>query len=312
MDFALIIALLPGVLASALRFATPIAIGAYSGVLCERAAVINIAIEGMMLVAAMVGDLVMLYTGNIWLGVIGGMLASGLLAILHGVLCINFKTDQIISGTVINIFAIGITGFAYRRFLATPSLARPVPSTLQPIHIPFLAQIPILGDVLFQNRPIVYVMLILTFVLQYVLFKTPWGLRTRAVGEHPLAADTLGIDVYKVRHINVFLGGLVAGLGGVWFSLEQVGHFDMLMTNGKGFIGLAAMIFGKWTPIGSFIAALIFGLPEAIQITMNFYFPNVPYQFLSMIPYVLTMIVLAGVVGQAIPPAADGQPYDKQ
>ncbi len=312
MDFGLIISLLPGVLASALRFATPIAIGAYSGVLCERAAVINIAIEGMMLVAAMVGDLVMLYTGNIWLGVIGGMLASGLLAILHGVLCINFKTDQIISGTVINIFAIGITGFAYRRFLATPSLARPVPSTLQPIHIPFLAQIPILGDVLFQNRPIVYVMLILTFVLQYVLFKTPWGLRTRAVGEHPLAADTLGIDVYKVRHINVFLGGLVAGLGGVWFSLEQVGHFDMLMTNGKGFIGLAAMIFGKWTPIGSFIAALIFGLPEAVQITMNFYFPHVPYQFLSMIPYVLTMIVLAGVVGKAIPPAADGQPYDKQ
>jgi len=312
MDVGLIVALLPGILASALRFATPIAIGAYSGVLCERAAVINIAIEGMMLTAAMVGDLVMLYTGNIWLGVIAGMISSGLLALLHGVLCINFKADQIISGTVINIFAVGITGFAYRRFLATPTISRPTPGTLQPIHIPLLSQIPILGDVLFQNRPIVYIMLILTFVLQYVIFHTPWGLRTRAVGEHPLAADTLGIDVYKVRHINVFIGGLVAGLGGVWFSLEQVGHFDMLMTNGKGFIGLAAMIFGKWTPIGSFIAALIFGLPEAIQINMAFYFPDVPYQFLSMVPYLLTMIVLAGVVGKAIPPAADGQPYDKQ
>jgi len=312
MDWSLIIALLPGVLASALRFATPIAIGAYSGVLCERAAVINIAIEGMMLTAAMVGDLVMLYTGNIWLGVFAGVLSSGLLAILHGVLCINFKTDQIISGTVINIFAVGITGFVYRRFLATPTVVRPTPSTLQPIHIPILANIPILGDVLFQNRPIVYAMLILTVALEYVIFRTPWGLRTRAVGEHPLAADTLGIDVYKVRHINVFLGGLVAGLGGVWFSLEQVGHFDMLMTNGKGFIGLAAMIFGKWTPIGSFIAALIFGLPEAIQIKMSFYFPNVPYQFLSMIPYILTMIVLGGIVGKAIPPAADGQPYEKQ
>lgn len=312
MDFGLILALLPGVLASALRFATPIAIGAYSGVLCERAAVINIAIEGMMLTAAMVGDFAMLYTGNIWLGVVAGVLASGLLALLHGVLCINFKTDQIISGTVINIGAVGITGFAYKRFLATPTLARPTVGTLQPIHIPGLAQIPILGDVLFQNRPIVYLMLILTVLLQYVIFRTPWGLRTRAVGEHPLAADTLGIDVYKVRHINVFLGGLVAGLGGVWFSLEQVGHFDMLMTNGKGFIGLAAMIFGKWTPIGSFIAALIFGLPEAIQIKLSFYFPNLPYQFLSMLPYIFTMIVLAGIVGKAIPPAADGQPYEKQ
>ena len=311
MDFATFMKLLPGILGASLRIATPIALAAYSGVLCERAAVINIAIEGMMLTAAMAGDLVMLYTGQIWLGVAAGVIAGGLMGLVHAFFSVSLKTDQIISGTALNIFAIGLTGFVYRRFLATPTLTRPNPSTLQPINIPILDKIPIIG-VFFQNRPIVYTMLILTVVIHYLIFYTPWGLRTRAVGEHPKAADTLGIDVYKMRYINVILGGMVAGLGGVWFSLEQVGHFDMLMTNGKGFIGLAAMIFGKWTPFGSLLAALVFGLPEAIQINLSSYFPNVPYQFLSMSPYILTMIVLTGVVGKAIPPAADGQPYEKE
>ncbi len=310
MDFATFMKLLPGILGASLRIATPIALAAYSGVLCERAAVINIAIEGMMLTAAMTGDLIMLYTGQIWLGVVAGVLAGGLMGLVHAFFSVSLKTDQIISGTALNIFAIGLTGFVYRRFLATPTLSRPNPSTLQPIDIPILDKIPIVG-VFFQNRPIVYTMLILTVVIHYLIFYTPWGLRTRAVGEHPKAADTLGIDVYKMRYINVILGGMVAGLGGVWFSLEQVGHFDMLMTNGKGFIGLAAMIFGKWTPIGSLLAALVFGLPEAIQINLSSYFPNIPYQFLSMSPYILTIIVLTGVVGKAIPPAADGQPYEK-
>jgi len=311
MTFAEFLRLLPGILASALRISTPIALAAYSGVLCERAAVVNIAIEGMMLMAAMVGDLVMLYTGSVLAGVIVGVLSAGLLALLHAALSITFKTDQIISGTAINIFAIGVTGFVYKRFLATPTLTRPSPSTLQPIDIPLLKDIPVLGDMLFQSRPIVYLMLILTVVIYYALFYTPWGLRVRAVGEHPEAADTMGINVFKTRYVSVFLGGLVAGLGGVWFSLEQVGHFDMLMTNGKGFIGLAAMIFGKWNPIGALGAALIFGLPEAVQINLAMSLPNIPYQFLSMIPYILTIIVLTGVVGRAIPPAADGIPYEK-
>jgi len=309
-DFATFMKLLPGILGAALRIATPIALAAYSGVLCERAAVINIAIEGMMLTSAMMGDLVMLYTGHIWLGVVAGILAGGLMGLVHAFFSVSLKTDQIISGTALNIFAIGLTGFVYRRFLATPSLTRPNPSTLQPINIPFLDKLPVIG-VFFQNRPIVYTMLVLTVLIHYLIFYTPWGLRTRAVGEHPKAADTLGIDVYKVRYINVILGGMVAGLGGLWFSLEQVGHFDMLMTNGKGFIGLAAMIFGKWTPFGSLLAALVFGLPEAIQINLSSYFPNIPYQFLSMSPYILTIIVLTGVVGKAVPPAADGQPYEK-
>ncbi len=311
MDWSTLLSLAPSILASALRTATPIALAAYSGVLAERAGVVNIAIEGMMLMAAMVGDLAMLYTGSIWVGIFAGLLAAGVLALLHGALSITFKTDQIISGTAINIFAMGVTGFAYKRFLATPELSRPSPSTLQPIEIPLLKDIPVLGDVLFRNRPIVYAMLILTFVIWYALFKTPWGLRVRAVGEHPKAADTMGINVYRTRYISVFLSGLLAGLAGLWFSLEQVGHFDMLMTNGKGFIGLAAMIFGKWNPLGALAAALIFGLPEAVQINLAMSMPNVPYQFMSMIPYILTIIVLTGVVGRAVSPAADGTPYNK-
>ena len=311
MDFAQILSFAPGILASALRIATPIALAAYSGLLCERAGVVNIAIEGLMLMAAMAGDLTMLYTGSVWAGVIVGVASAGVLALIHAVLSITFKTDQIISGTAINILAIGVTGFVYRRWLATPTIQRPSPSTLQPINIPLLRDIPLVGKMLFENRPIVYLTLILTAVIFYVLFYTPWGLRVRAVGEHPKAADTVGIHVYRVRYISVLLGGLVAGLGGVWFSLEQVGHFDMLMTNGKGFIGLAAMIFGKWNPLGALGAALIFGLPEAIQINLGLYFPNIPYQFLSMLPYVLTIIILTGVVGRAVAPAADGQPYEK-
>jgi ABC-type uncharacterized transport system permease subunit len=311
MDLSTLLALAPGILAAALRLATPIALAAYAGVLSERSGVVNIAIEGMMLMAAMVGDLVMLYTGNIWAGVVAGVLSAGMLALLHGVLSIKFATDQIISGTAINILAGGITGFAYLRFLATPDRARPLPSTLQPVEIPLLKDIPVVGDIFFQNRPIVYLMLILTFVIWYALFRTPWGLRVRAVGEHPRAADTMGINVFRVRYISVFLSGLVAGLGGVWFSLEQVGHFDMQMIGGKGFIGLAAMIFGRWNPIGALGAALLFGLPEALQINLAMSLPNIPYQFMSMIPYILTIIVLTGVVGRAVAPAADGQPYEK-
>jgi general nucleoside transport system permease protein len=311
MDLSSFVALLPGILAAALRIATPIALAAYAGILSERSGVVNIGIEGMMLMAAMVGDLVMLYTGNIWAGVVAGVLSAGLLGLLHGLLSIKFMADQIISGTAINILALGITGFGYLRFLATPALSRPSPSTLQPVEIPLLKSIPVLGDVFFANRPIVYTMLILTFVIWWALFKTPWGLRVRAVGEHPKAADTMGINVYKVRYISVFLSGLVAGLGGVWFSLEQVGHFDMNITGGKGFIGLAAMIFGRWNPIGALGAALLFGLPEALQINLAMFFPNLRYEFMSMIPYILTIIVLTGVVGRAVAPAADGVPYEK-
>jgi general nucleoside transport system permease protein len=313
-----------GTLAQTLRVATPIAFAAFCGVLCERAGVVDIGIEGKMLMAAMVGYAVNLFAfqalkdsmgveaaGNLsrWLAVLFGILSALLLSALHAVVSIQFKTNQIISGTVINILAIGVTGFCYRQFLAEN--LPPGPGTFPIAPIPLLSQIPIIGPILFQQKPLTYLMLILVFAIQYVLFFTPWGLRTRAVGEHPRAADTLGINVYKTRYINVLVGGLIAGLGGVWFTLEAVDVFNPLMTNGLGFIGLAAMIFGKWSPFGALIGALIFGMGNSITSTISIFRPDIPSQIPQMLPYILTIIVLTGVVGRATPPAADGEPYEK-
>lgn len=245
------------------------------------------------------------------LGLIGAVASSGLLALLHAVVSIRFRADQIISGTVINILAIGLTGYLYREFLAEDIPTGP--GTFPPFDIPLLAQIPVLGAILFTGqKPIVYLMLALTLIIHFILFHTVWGLRTRAVGENPRAADTLGIDVLRVRYINVVAGGLVAGLGGAWFTIESVDVFNPLMTNGVGFIGLAAMIFGNWAPLGSLFGALIFGLGSSVQTTISIFRPDIPSQFPQMLPYLLTIIVLAGVIGRATPPAADGQPYEKQ
>ena len=295
--------------------------------MCERAAVINIGIEGMMLMGAMVGYGVNVYAftwlkstgtdpvtaGEIsrWLSLGLAVVSSGLLALLHAVVSIHFKTDQIISGTVINILSVGLTGYFYRQYLAQN--IPPGPGTFPPFDIPLLSQIPVLGAVFFQGqKPIVYFMLVITFVIHYVLFYTPWGLRTRAVGENPRAADTLGIDVYRVRYINVLIGGVFAGLGGAWFTLEAVDVFNPQMTNGLGFIGLAAMIFGNWTAFGALAGSLIFGLGNTITTTVSIFRPDIPSQIPQMLPYLLTIFVLAGFVGRAVPPAADGQPYDKQ
>lgn len=310
-----------------LRYAAPIALAAYCGLLCERAAVINIGIEGMMLTAAMTAYGVNVYTftalkaggmdptiaGDLsrWFALALAVASSGLMALLHAVVSIRFKADQIISGTVINILALGITGYLYRQYLAQD--IPPGPGTFPPFDIPLLSQVPILGAVLFQGqKPIVYFMLVITLVIHYVLFNTPWGLRTRAVGENPRAADTLGIDVFRVRYINVLLGGLLAGFGGAWFTLEAVDVFNPQMTNGLGFIGLAAMIFGNWTPFGALIGALIFGIGNSVTTTISIFRPDIPSQLPQMLPYLLTIFVLAGFVGRATPPAADGQPYEKQ
>jgi general nucleoside transport system permease protein len=237
--------------------------------------------------------------------------SSVLMALLHGVVSIRFKTDQIISGTVINILAVGITGYFYRQYLAQN--IPPGPGTFQPFDIPLLAQIPVVCAIIFQGqKPIVYFMMVVTLLIHYVLFFTPWGLRTRAVGENPRAADTLGIDVLRVRYINVLLGGALAGFAGAWFTLEAVDVFNPQMTNGLGFIGLAAMIFGNWSPFGALAGALIFGLGNTITTTISIFRPDIPSQIPQMLPYVLTILVLTGFVGRAIPPAADGQPYEKQ
>jgi ABC-type uncharacterized transport system permease subunit len=312
-------------LAQMFRVATPIAFAAFCGVMCERAGVVDIGIEGKMLMGAMVGYAVNLFAfqalkdsmgieaaGNLsrWLAVLAGVLSAMLLAALHAVVSIEFKANQIISGTVINILALGVTGYFYRQFLAEN--LPPGPGTFPIVNIPLLDKIPFLGPILFQQKPLTYIMFILVFAIQYVLFFTPWGLRTRAVGEHPRAADTLGINVFRTRYINVLVGGAIAGLAGVWFTLEAVDVFNPGMTNGLGFIGLAAMIFGKWSPFGALLGALIFGLGNSVTSTISIFRPDIPSQLPQMLPYLLTIIVLTGVVGRAIPPAADGEPYEKQ
>jgi ABC-type uncharacterized transport system permease subunit len=314
-----------GSLSQMLRLATPIAFAAFCGVMCERAGVIDIGIEGKMLIAAMVAYGVNVYSYQIFkqimdpsaagdasrvLALVLALFASIVTQLLHAVVSIKFKVNQIISGTVINIMATGLTGYLYRAYLAENIPAGP--GTFHAISIPVLDKIPWLGPILFDHQPLTYLMIILVFVIHYVLFFTPWGLRTRAVGEHPLAADTLGINVIKMRYLNVLIGGLLAGLGGVWFTLESVDVFNPGMTNGLGFIGLAAMIFGKWSPFGSLLGALIFGLGSSVTTTVGIFRPDIPSQIPDMLPYILTILVLTGVVGRAIPPANDGVPYEKQ
>jgi len=294
------------VLASTLRQSVPLVLGALCGLLGERAAVINIGIEGQMLMAAFIAFLVNVYTGNLLLGVLMGIATGALLGLLLAFMSVTLKIDQIIGGTVINILAIGLTGYFYKVGLSAHGKLNAIP--LGP-----LAKIPLIGPVLFDNPPITYASIVLVFVVHYVLFHTPWGLRTRAVGEHPRAADTLGINVYWVRYVNVVVGGALAGLAGAYLSLEAVGSFERLMTNGRGFVALAVMIFGKWTPFGAWGAALLFGFATAMQTQLQFGGGiNIPHQFIGMLPYLLTIVVLAGFVGRARPPAADGIPYDKE
>jgi len=298
-----------GMMTQSLRLATPIALGALAGLLCERSGVINIAIEGMMLTAACIGFTLALYTQNIWVGLLAAVLVGSLTAALHAILSIRFVVDQIISGTVINILAVGITGFIRQAFLLNNPLG--APSVFPTWQVPVLSEIPVIGQIFFRHQPMVYTMLVLVPALHILIFYTRWGLRTRAVGEHPHAADTLGINVFKIRYTNVIASGLIAGFAGAWFSLETVGNFNDVMTGGKGFIALAAMIFGKWNPLGAFGGALLFGFADALQIKLQISGVRVPYQFLGMVPYLITMIVLAGLIGRAIPPAADGIPFVK-
>jgi simple sugar transport system permease protein len=302
---------LVGMIKDSVRLATPITLGMLAGVMCERCGVINIAIEGMMLTAAAVGFAASLFTQSMWIGLSVAVLTGGLMAALHAVLSIRFMVDQIISGTVINILAVGASGYIRTAFLLKGEQSAPGVFPYVFLKTP-LWKIPILGTILFNYQPMVYAAIILVPVVWFVLFRTPWGLRTRAVGEHPRAADTLGINVLKVRYVNVILAGCIAGLGGAWHSLETVGHFDDLMTNGRGFIALAAMIFGNWNPIGGALGALLFGFADALNFKFQILEVGVPHQFVGMLPYILTMIAVAGVIGRTIPPAADGQPYQKQ
>jgi len=311
---------LTSLLRSSLLRAVPIALAGLSGVICERCAVINIGIEGMMLTGAFVAAIMGSVGANVleWsftmtqaLALLSGLAAGALLGLLLAVLAVRFKIDQIIAGTAINILATGITSFLSARILSEFTFLNN-PGIMPPVSIPLLARIPVIGPALFEQNLLVYLTAVLLTGTHVILLYTVWGLRTRAVGEHPRAADTLGIDVFKNRYVNVTVGGMVGGLAGAFLILGSVGRFDELMTAGKGFIGLAAMIFGNWMPFGAFGAATIFGFADALQTRLAILQVPIPSQFLLMIPYIVTIVVLAGVVGEAAPPAADGEPYEKE
>ena len=299
-----------GMLVSTVVLSIPVTLGALSGLMCERVAVINIAIEGQLLTSAFVGTIVG-SASNIWVGLIAAVLTGAILGAVLAVLAIRFHIDQIIAGVVINIFALGLTSFLARRVLsAEPDLNSP--GRFSSVKIPFLGDIPVIGPMFFDQNMFVYATFLLVIALHLGLFYTRWGLRSRSVGEHPKAADTVGIDVYKTRYRNVIMGGCIAGFGGAFLTLSQVSRFEENLTAGIGFIGLAAMIFGRWMPLGALGAGLIFGFARALQQKLGILGTPIPSEFLSMLPYIVTIIVVAGVVGRSRPPAADGQPYIKQ
>jgi len=298
-------------LATTLLKSVPITLGALSGILAERAGIVNIAIEGMMLSGAMLSTLIGSITNSLWLGLLAGILIGGLMALLHGWLSIRYKVNQIISGTVINIFATGLTSYLSAKFLQTYQELNS-PGTFAPTPVPLLSQIPFFGTILFNNNIFVYATFIFLIALQVGLFYTRWGLRMRSVGEHPRAADTLGINVIRTRYISVMLSGMMAGLGGSYFTLGSVGRFDEVMTAGRGFIGLAAMIFGNWMPFGSFGAGLLFGFADSLASRLAILGLPIPSQFLLMAPYIVTMVVLAGVIGRSQAPASEGIAYEKE
>jgi general nucleoside transport system permease protein len=312
---------IPPFLPQIMALATPIALGALCGVMCERSGVVNIGIEGIMLMSAFfgyltgfllhdtIGDLPSLVLG-VGVAIVVGMV----LGTIHAWLSITIRADQIIAGVFLNVFALGLTSYL-NRLIITPS-GRGGAGQLPKFGVPAdVVNIPILGPILsmfLDQGPIAMSVLVFVVGLQILLFRSRWGLRTRAVGEHPKAADTVGINVYWVRYSNVILGGMVAGLGGAYFTIGSTGGFERDMTAGRGYIGLAAMIFGGWNPIGSFLAGLVFGFADAIQSRFSILSIGIPSEFLLMVPYVVTIIVVAGLVGRARAPAADGKPYIKE
>ena len=293
---------------TALAAAVLLLLPALGGVISERSGVVNIAMEGMMLTGAFFGVVADLAWHNPWLATLVAISAGGLMALIHAVVSIRFRADQIVSGIAINIFAAGLTVFLVRRFYGLQDIGHVGPSDLLPNwNVPVLSAIPFLGKVVFQQNVVVYMALILLVVVEVVLFRTRLGLRIRAVGEHPQAADTAGLNVYLIRYSAVITSGLLSGLAGAFLAIGVSNTFVPNMTDGRGYIALAAMIFGKWTPRGAFVACLIFGLGEAIYDNNSII--HVSQYLLSMLPYLLTLIVLAGVVGRSTPPAADGVPY---
>jgi len=289
--------------------ATPIVFASLGGIFSERVGIINVGLEGMMLTSAFSGVAISFFTGNPWLGVLVAVLAGGLLGLLHALLTVKFIGNQIVSGTGINIFALGFTAYMSQVIWGSRG-ASEIVQGLKPVSIPLLKDIPIIGEIVGTHTPLVYIMLIITVVCYIILFRTPFGLRIRAVGEHPAASDTAGVNVFKMKYLCVMLSGMLAGLGGVFLSLGHLSLFTWGMTGGRGFIALAAMIFGKWMPFGAFGASLLFGFADALQMRLQS-LGLLPPQIILTIPYIITIAVLAGVGGRATPPS-DYKPYTKE
>jgi simple sugar transport system permease protein len=317
MVFGLLALLLEGTTANltvfftnTLSFAIPVGIGAIAGIVAERSGFLNIAVEGKLLVGALVGSVVSSVTGIAILGPIGGALIGALVSLLLAILGIRYKVDQIIAGTVVNIGAVGITSVIFQRILQ-PYRELNNPVNIDPISIPVLSDIPVIGPILFALNPYFYIALGLVIFFSYMIFRTRWGLRLRAAGELPGAAGTVGVDVVKLRYRAMIIAGLLAGFAGSFIALGGTGGFAPNSSAGKGFIALAAVIFGAWNPIYAFGAALIFGMASSASSLLAGLGVQFPPQVLGSVPYVVTIIVVAGLVGRVRGPASAGRPYDQ-
>lgn len=298
-------------LQGSLALSVPLIFGALAGVLSERVGVINIAIEGQLLAGAFASALIASITGSLSLGLIAAAISGSLVAGILAIFSIKYLVDQIIVGVVVNVLIIGLTSFFYSTVMARDLVALNQPPRFDRIDVPVLSQIPIIGPLLFSQTVIVYLMYLAVAVVYVALFKTRWGLRLRAVGEFPKAADTVGIKVFRTRYISVMLGGALAGIGGAFFTLGAVGSFSKEMTSGAGYIALAALIFGRWNPLLATLAALMFGFAQNLQSILSITGSDVPSQFLLMLPYALTIVAVAGLVGKVTGPAAAGKSYIK-
>ena len=301
----------PGLLSGALLLSVPLIYGALTGVIGERVGVVNIAIEAQLLMGAFSATAVASITQNPYPGILAAALSGMLVGLLLAVFAVRFFVEQIIVGVVINVLVSGLTGFLYLSWLSSDRAAFNSPPRLERIEIPLLSQIPVIGPTFFRQTILVYLLYVLVVLVAFALYRTRWGLRLRSVGEHPMAADTVGINVASTRFRNVVVGGALAGTGGAFIVLGQAGIFDKDMTNGIGFIALAAVIFGRWDPVRATLAALLFGFASNLQNALSVIGSPVPSQFMLMLPYVVTLFAVAGLVGRSRPPAAVGSPYIK-
>jgi ABC-type uncharacterized transport system permease subunit len=301
-----------GVLAGTILGATPLIYGSLSGILCERSGVINIAIEGQFLAGAFLGAMIASWTGDLWLGVLCGAGAGGALGWLLAFLSLRYGADQIIVGVVIDALALGLTNYLLYQVLTPYQTTLNNGISFSAWKIPLLSKIPVIGPVFFDQNFFVYLAAILLVAVSLGLFRTRWGLRVRSVGEHPRAAETVGLRVIRTRYSNVILGGALAGIGGAWFTIGSIEAFTTDMTSGLGFVALAAMIFGRWRPYGALGAALLFGFAQSLQSLLGVLDVGIPSPFLAMAPYVITIAVVSGLVGRVRPPAADGKPYARE